>query len=272
MVTPPIRPAVRVTVAQIGSSTDREANRLICLDALALAAERHSDVVIFPEYAAAFEPAGMGAAYAEPLDGPFVSSLRKRAAAHRLTVIAGTLVPGQNGKAQNTVVVVGPDGRVGAQYVKVHLYDAFGQRESQFLEPGDPRSAPVVVSIAGMQFGVMTCYDVRFPEQARRLVDAGAQVLVVPAAWAAGELKELHWRTLNLARAIENTCAVVAVGQAGPGTVGRSLVVGPDGAVGLELSGEPEIRTVDIDPSELQRVRELNPSLLNRRYQVVAVD
>jgi predicted amidohydrolase len=86
------------------------------------------------------------------------------------------------------------------------------------------------------------------------------------AAWAAGDLKELHWRVLAVARAIENTSVVVAVGQAGPGVVGRSLVVGPDGVVDLELGTEPAVRTVEIDPARIARVREANPSLVNRRY------
>ena len=118
----------------------------------------------------------------------------------------------------------------------------------------------------------MTCYDLRFPESARRLVDAGAQVLVVPAAWADGPLKAMHWRTLAVARAIENTSTVVGVGQAGRGVVGRSLVVGPDGVVGLELDEEPGIRTVDIDGDAMLSVRLQNPSLANRRYAVVPAD
>jgi len=82
----------------------------------------------------------------------------------------------------------------------------------------------------------------------------------------------MHWRTLAIARAIENTSAVVAVGQAGKGVVGRSVVVGPDGVVGLELDDEPGLRTVDLDAEALAAVRERNPSLANRRYRVVPKD
>lgn len=266
---PPVRPAVRVTVGQIASSPDRGANLTAVLDALDLAAAAHADVLVLPEYTSAFDPAGVGIALAEPLTGPFVTGLARRAAHTGVAVIAGTTVPGRDGRAVNTVVAIDAAGRLVGSYAKVHLYDAFGHRESDRLEPGPADAAPLVLPLHGLHLGVLTCYDLRFPESARRVVDAGADVLVVPAAWASGPLKADHWRTLARARAIENTCVVVAVGQAGRGVVGGSLVVGPDGVVGLECDGQPALRTVDLDPQRLVQVREQNPSLANRRYRVV---
>ena len=86
----------------------------------------------------------------------------------------------------------------------------------------------------------MTCYDLRFPELARALVVAGAEALVVPAAWVAGERKVEHWRTLLRARAIENTVWVVGVGQPGPRYTGHSMVVAPDGDVVLEAGEDAD--------------------------------
>jgi predicted amidohydrolase len=270
---PPVRPAVRVTLGQLSSSTDRAANRLVVADTFAMAAGAHADLLVLPEYAAGFDRAGVGPELAEPLDGPFVTLLRERAAATGVAVIAGTTVPGSRpDRAVNTVVAVDGAGELAGVYRKVHLYDAFGHRESDRLEPGPVDAPPLVLTVQGLRFGVLTCYDLRFPESARRAVDAGATVLVVPAAWASGPLKELHWRTLAIARAIENTAAVVAVGQAGKGVVGRSLVVDPDGVVGLEMDDAPAVRTVDLDPVRLGQVREENPSLANRRYAVVPRD
>ena len=272
---PPTRPAVRVTVAQLEVGTDREANRLAVRDALRTAAQARADVVVLPEYASASDPRGVGIDLAEPLDGPFVTTLRRDAVAHGLVVIAGTTLPGGApgpdgaARAVNAVVAVAATGDLVGVYHKVHLYDAFGQQESARMAPGPVDAPPLVVDVAGLRFGVLTCYDLRFPESARRLVDAGADVLVVPAAWAAGELKALHWRTLAIARAIENTAAVVAVGQAGRGVIGRSLVVGPDGVVGLEADETPQVRTADLDADLLRAVRERNPSLQHRRYAVV---
>lgn len=267
---PPVRPAVRVTVGQLRVSDDHDANREVVRRAIDTAATAHADVLVLPEYASGFDPRGTGPRHAEPLDGPFVTLLREEAARTGTAVIAGTTLPGaEPERAVNAVVVIDADGALAGTYRKVHLYDAFGHRESDRLEPGPADAEPVTVDVAGLRFGVLTCYDLRFPESARRLVDAGAQVLVVPAAWAAGPLKALHWRTLATARAIENTAVVVAVGQAGPGVTGRSMVVGPDGTVGLELGEEPEIRTVDLDPGLLAEVRDRNPSLAHRRYRVV---
>lgn len=267
---PPQRPAVRVTLGQLSTGTDRTANREAVRDAFRTASYARADLLVLPEYTSAFDPRGVAVDLAEPLDGPFVTLLREQAARTGVAVMAGTLLPSSDrALAVNAVVAVDAAGALAGVYRKVHLYDAFGARESDVLEAGPADAEPLVLPLQGLRFGVLTCYDLRFPESARRLVDAGAQVLVVPAAWAEGPLKAMHWRALAVARAIENTSAVVAVGQAGRGVVGRSLVVGPDGVVGLEMDEQPALRTVDLDADRLGQVRETNPSLANRRYAVV---
>jgi len=294
------RGPVRVTIAQIEVSNDHAANLLVVRSAFAEAGRLSADLLVLPEYASGFDPRGVGIEHAEPLDGPFVTTLRRWAAETGVAVIAGTTLPGAviagttlpgaeprpdgpadpacpadpagAARAVNAVVAVDAGGHLVGVYRKVHLYDAFGQRESDRLEPGPVDAPPTTMTVGGLTFGVMTCYDLRFPEAARRLVDAGADVLVVPAAWAAGQLKADHWRTLARARAIENTSVVLAVGQAGKGVTGRSLLVGPDGQVGLELDERAGLRTADIDPEALAEVRRTNPSLANRRYAVVPQD
>ncbi|MEP7762988.1 carbon-nitrogen hydrolase family protein [Sanguibacter sp. 25GB23B1] len=269
---------MRVTIAQLEVSPDHAANRVVVSQALAEAERVRADLLVLPEYASGYDPRGVGVEHAEPLDGPFVSLLVERTARSSVTVVAGTVLPavgtdGERGpggatKASNALVVV-RGGEVVAVYRKVHLYDAFGQRESDRLAAGDPAAPPVVVEVGDLRVGVMTCYDLRFPEAARRLVDAGAQVLVVPAAWASGPRKVEHWRILAQARAIENTCAVVAVGQAGRGVSGHSLLVAPDGLVSIELGEDRAFTSADIDAQGIADERERNPSLRNRRYGVV---
>lgn len=278
---------MRVTIAQTEVSGDHSANLVVVRHAVAEALRVSSDLLVLPEYANGYDPAGVGAEHAETLDGPFVSTLRELTSRQvasggavegatrtggPLTVVAGMVLAATDGGLPGNVVVVVRGGEVVGTYRKVHLYDAFGHRESDRLAAGDPAAAPLVVTVAGLQVGVMTCYDLRFPESARRLVDAGAQVLVVPAAWAAGRGKVEQWRILAQARAIENVSAVVAVGQAGKGVSGHSLLVGPDGSVAIELGDTPAYRTADVDPDGVAVERDRNPSLANRRYTTVPAD
>ncbi len=117
----------------------------------------------------------------------------------------------------------------------------------------------------------MTCYDLRFPELARLLVDHGAEVLVVPAAWVAGPRKVEHWRTLVRARAIENTVFVVAAAQPGPRYTGHSLVVDPLGDVLAEAGEDAAVLRATLDRAVLEEARRTNPSLANRRLPSAAL-
>ena len=214
-------------------------------------------------------------AVAEPLDGPFVTALTEAAAEHRVTVLAGMFRHDGSDAADprpfntrpfNTLVLRRPDGS-GVEYDKVHLYDSFGYKESDRLRAG--AWTPVTVDVGGMRLGLMTCYDLRFPELARALVEAGAEALVLPAAWVAGDRKVDHWRTLVRARAIENTCYVAAVGQPAPRYSGHSTVVAPTGDVLVEAGAgsatEVEVLHTVLEATEVASVRNVNPSLANRR-------
>jgi predicted amidohydrolase len=123
----------------------------------------------------------------------------------------------------------------------------------------------VLTDVGGLTVGLMTCYDLRFPELGRALVDRGAEVLVVPAAWVAGERKLDHWRTLVRARAIENTVYVVAAAQPAPRYTGHSMVVDPLGDVLAEAGDGDEVITAVLEREALEQARRTNPSLANRR-------
>jgi deaminated glutathione amidase len=255
-----------VFLVQRSSSLDPAENRA-ALDVVAEICSGRAPVhlVVFPEvFARDFgKPGSDVGAYAETLDGPFVSRLGELAAVHDVTLVAGMFeVSDDPARPFNTLVVVDPAG-LRAAYRKIHLYDSFGYRESDRLSAGDLE--PVVVDVQGWKVGLMTCYDLRFPELARALVDAGAEVLVVPAAWVAGPRKVDHWTTLVRARAIENTSYVVAVGQPGPRYTGHSLVVDPWGEVLAEAGEGAETLTVALDREVLDEARRTNPSLANRR-------
>jgi predicted amidohydrolase len=143
------------------------------------------------------------------------------------------------------------------------MYDSFGYQESKVLAPGPLE--PATFELEGTTFGILTCYDLRFPELARRLVDDGTEVILVPAAWVAGPRKVYHWTTLLRARAIENTVFVVGVGQPAPRSSGHSMVIDPLGDVLVEGGDDAEILTAEIDLSAVGEARRTNPSLANRR-------
>jgi len=124
----------------------------------------------------------------------------------------------------------------------------------------------VLVEVNGLRVGLMTCYDLRFPELARELAKQGADVIVVPAAWVAGPAKVDHWRTLVKARAIENTVYVVAVGQPGPRYTGHSMVVSPMGDVLVEGGADEQVLEATLTQSSVVEARAQNPSLANRRF------
>ena len=254
---------MQVAVVQQASDLEPETNRAR-LDELAPA---EVDLVVFPEaFARDFGEAGSDVStYAEATDGPFATEVARVAEVRGTTVVAGMFESSADpDRPFNTLVV---RGAASADYRKIHLYDSFGYRESDRLTAGplaDPPGA-ALVKAGGFTLGLMTCYDLRFPELARSLVSGGAEVLVVPAAWVAGPRKVDHWRTLLRARAIENTVFVVAAAQPAPRYSGHSMVVDPLGDVLAEAGDDDEILTAALRRDVLEEARRTNPSLANRR-------
>ena len=257
---------MRIALCQIPVGDDPKENIEQAREALAAAHD--ADLAIFPEAAQVRFGRDLARA-AEPLDGPWVTALAEAAREHRTAVIAGVFEPSGDGRVYNTAVAIDAGGEVAGAYRKIHLFDAFGYRESDEIAPGD---VPVVVELAGRRIGLITCYDLRFPELARALVDRGADLLVIIASWAQGTFKEEHWVTLVRARAIENTVWTAAVDKApdppkaeGPTGVGRSLLVDPMGTVQADLGPFPAVRVVDTDDEVTERVRRILPVLAHRR-------
>ena len=262
--------SLAVGVAQFAPTADTEANLVAIEELVATASGRGARVIVFPEYSSYFvDPFDESlAANAQELDGPFVQVLARIAAAHDVVVVAGLLERAEDGRrVRNTVVAVGPEG-LRAHYRKLHLYDAFGQRESDWIEAGD-LGEPRTFEFGGLRFGLMTCYDLRFPEVGRLLVDAGADVFLVPAEWVRGPLKEHHWRTLLHARAIENTVFVAAADHPPPLGVGRSLIVDPQGVELAAVGTATDVAVAHLDVGAVARVRRVNPALQLRRLGVV---
>ena len=264
--------AVGVAVAQFAPTAEERANLAAIDELTAGAVARGAEVVLFPEYASYFvDPFDDTLrAHAQDVDGDFTRGLREIASRYGAVVVAGLVERGAGDRVRNAVVAVGADG-VRAVYRKLHLYDAFGQRESDWVEAGTP-SVPETFEVGGLRFALMTCYDLRFPEVARVLADAGAHVVLTAAEWVRGPLKEHHWRTLVHARAIENTLYVAGADHPPPLGVGASLIVDPQG---VELAGvgtATDVAVAFVDAAVIERVRRVNPALALRRFRVEPID
>lgn len=262
---------VQVAVAQFAAGDDKKDNIERISALVAEAAGNGAEVVVLPEYAMFTVPV-MDERFldsAEELDGPFVTALRDLARVEGVTVVAGMneALPGGR-RISNTLLALDRHGAIAASYRKLHLYDAFGYRESDVVRPG-PIEPPRTFGAGDLVLGLQTCYDLRFPEVTRRLVDAGASVVLVPAAWVPGPLKEDHWVTLLRARAIENTVYVAAADQNAPSGAGHSMVVDPMGVVVASVGERTGVATAPLSAERLAEVRARNPSLSLRRFAVV---
>ncbi|HKJ11180.1 MAG TPA: carbon-nitrogen hydrolase family protein [Ornithinimicrobium sp.] len=262
--------ALQLAVGQF-SPTEDVAGNLDVIDGLvARAATAGAHLLVLPEYSV-FTAPKMDDRFvksAQPLDGEPVSRIARVAQHQGVAVIVGVNEPAGDGRIHNALVAL-RDGEVAAVYRKVHLYDAFGFSESDRVEAADP-GEPELLEIGGFQVGMQTCYDLRFPEVSRTLVDAGADVLALPAQWVPGPLKEFHWNTLLRARAVENTAFVAAAGQAPPTGVGNSVILDPMGVAMTSIGEDSGIALAALERDRLDHVRQVNPALSLRRYAVVA--
>ena len=187
---------MRISVGQFGPVGDVEENLAVMARLAARAAGEGADLLVLPEEAM-LGAREVGEQFPDAVATawePFAAGLAALAREHGIAVVAGGYEPGPDRRPYNTLLAVGADGaRLGA-YRKLHLYDAFAHRESDRISPGDGGVA--AIEFGGLRLGLLTCYDLRFPELSRRLAVEGADVLVIPAAWFSGEHKVEHWRTL----------------------------------------------------------------------------
>lgn len=265
---------MRVSIGQFAATTDKAANLSTIEELVGQASGQGSRLLVLPEmvmYCFSRKMDDAFVAAAEEIPGGFSRAITAMAARYSIGIVAGmTEATAGGSRPFNTVYVAGPDGEQLAGYRKVHLYDAFAARESDTIAPSNVME-PAVFDLDGIRFGVATCYDVRFPESFRAVIDHGADVVVLPAAWAPGAHKEDHWKTLVRARAIENTSYVLAAGQVPPQWTGGSLAVDPVGVVLAELGERPGIASVEVSKDRVSDVRKTNPCLSNRRFRVERV-
>jgi predicted amidohydrolase len=194
------------------------------------------------------------------MDGEFVARLVEKSREKQIVVVL-PIFEKENASIFNTAVII-DRGKVIGAYRKIHLFDALGQKESEVFRPG---SELVLFDVRGMTFGIVTCYDIRFPELVKKQVMSGATAIIVPAAWFRGPLKEEQWQTFLMARAAENTSYVIGVGNANENFIGRSIVVDPFGVKVLDLGYGERIGRYEIDNNLIADAREKVPIVQQSR-------
>ena len=258
---------MQLALVQFDPGPDTDANVERATAFVREAASSGADLVVLPEIwnvgYFAFDEYETGA---EPLDGPTVSRFRDLAAELDIHLHAGSIVERDGENLYNTNVLIGPDGDVLDTYRKIHLF-GYESQESQLLTPGD-RIVTVDTELGTM--GMVTCYDLRFPELFRAMRDDGADLVLVSSAWPHERLS--HWLLLNRTRAMENQVFLAAANLVGENegvrVAGNSLVVDPWGIPRVNGGGEERLLQTEIDLTEAHEAREEFPVLDDRRIDL----
>jgi predicted amidohydrolase len=269
----------RVGLIQMRSGRTPRANADAAVKLIGEAKAAGADYVQTPEMTNIMEVKreALFAALAPEESDASLAAFRDTARTHRLWVHVGSLALKISAdKAVNRSLLIDPQGEIAARYDKIHMFDvdlAGGEsyRESRSYRPGE---IAIGTDLPWGRLGLTICYDLRFPALYRALAEAGASFLAIPSAFTR-QTGEAHWHVLMRARAIENTCYVLAAAQGGRHengreTFGHSLVIDPWGRVVAEGGAEPCVVMAEIAPAEIVTARTRIPSLQHgRRFEVV---
>ena len=271
---------MRAAAIQMNSGPDVSANLALAGNLLKEAAQDGCVLAVLPENFALMPVRGQDKAnHAEhPGEGPIQDFLADAARRNRLWIVAGSMPLVSPAIAEQRVYGACPvydaNGELQALYRKIHLFDVdLVDKQESYRESNSMYAGDDVVSVDSPcgRIGLSICYDLRFPEMYRQLVDEGATVFTVPAAFTV-TTGEAHWHTLLRARAIENLAYVIAPGQYGRhpdnrSTFGHSLICDPWGRILAERAEGNCVVAADIDPGLPARLRSEFPALDNRRLK-----
>ncbi len=267
--------SVHVALVQMGSARRKEEN-LVRIGELvdeAVGGVARPDLVVLPEYCYGVPNRETAALLGESIPGRFTEAMSRLARTHEVNILAGSFAEkAADGRVHNTALFFDRSGEIAGTYRKTHLMDAMSYRESALIAPGD--ALTVFDSDVG-RVGVMVCYDLRFPEVAQVMAQAGAEILLVPSAFPAGAPlppRTDHWDTLTASAALLNQVHVVAVNQFGANRAenffGRSCVLDPWGTRIAQAGGREEIVHARLDLDHARGVRESLAVYANRRPEL----
>lgn len=260
---------------QMNSVPDLDKNLAQAEDLIDLAVKQGAELVCLPENFSFLGDETAKLQQAEQIAQASEKFLKTMAQRYQINLLGGGFpMPTNNGKVYNTALLVGPAGDELVRYEKVHLFDVNlpdgnTYQESQTVLAGT-RLPPLYPSKELGHLGLSVCYDVRFPELYRHLSQMGAEVLIVPAAFTAYTGKD-HWQVLLQARAIENTCYVIAPAQTGRHNArrqshGHAMIVDPWGVILTDAGSKPGVAIASIEPTRIEQVRRQMPSLQHRVF------
>ena len=282
---------LRIGVIQHAMGIDPEANRQATLDGIARAGADDADLVLLPElhaseYFCKYQDPELFN-LAEPLEGPTRHALSDAARHHGLVIVGSIFEQRAPGMAHNTALVLDSDGSLAGIYRKMHIPDDPGYNEKFYFTPGDLGFEPINTSLG--RLGVLVCWDQWYPEAARLMALAGAELLLYPTAIGKDpaddedeQLRQLDaWRTIQRAHAVANSIPVIACNRVGfePDRSGNgldaefwghSLLVGPQGEIIDEAGSEAEVLVADIDLGRSEQVRRIWPFMRDRRIDAYA--
>lgn len=262
---------------QMTSQPDLAQNLAEAEELIELAVHRGAELIGLPENFAFLGNESLKLQQAKEIAEQASRFAKTMAQRFQVTILAGGFpvpVEDNEGKAYNTAILVSSNGEELSHYHKVHLFDVNVPDGNTYCESSTVMAgqsiAPIYDSEKFGRLGLSICYDVRFPELYRHLSQQGAEVFFIPAAFTAFTGKD-HWQVLLQARAIENTCYVIAPAQTGCHyerrfTHGHAMIIDPWGVILADAGEKPGMAIAEINPIRLKQVRQQMPALQHRVF------
>lgn len=256
---------IKVASLQLNITAEQSKEERITLALQEIDRARDADLIVLPElWSVNFLDFASYEKESEEITGETVSRLASKAVEINSYIHAGSIIEEEGEKLYNTSILLNNEGEIISTYRKIHLF-GYRSQEARILKPG--QNVSTVTTPLG-KIGLATCYDLRFPELFRKLLDEGAEIVLVTAAWPFPRVR--HWQILNQSRALENLFYLVSANCAGSFQeqiyAGNSMVVDPWGTIISGSDYHAGIVRAQIDLEKLRHIRDDFPVLQDRKF------